>query len=617
MISVLQPGDKAYAVILFDPNGNEIKTNIVSNFQWGLTSSSQQQPTTWRNTIVYSCNVSDAPVGPYYDEDYGAIPFYVTPDGCPTEIAIGATFLWVKYGSWIGAVQIQGLETGWYSGVEVIMDNLYLEGEVTPTGDTPTVEVTYTGNTSADYNSGSTHFNISGSTEGNFNVTSYSSWCQVNNYTRTGLLTASFDLEYGQNTGDSRTSAIRITLTTGTTSGYAGFTFTQGAQPAPTVITSITANVPSIIVDEGQATYTVSPTGLSTNIAWSSSDTSKAIIDNSGHITVLSPGVVDFVVTDSLSNLSSTASTEVRISLPEPDNIPVWKDTVFTYTGEDYYDYNIYINSVKVYSGRNHNINADTGIYVNDIAKDYVENHFETDPGEWKANNFSILLEVEVDGDIQARYRFYKDYSYEDLDGSIVCLNDPIRNEVPEGCIIPFSFLSVDGTSSSVTISDANINVDAYSVGSYNIVAEAGTYEAPGVSYKTIPGCEKEVLYYENSFGGYDVFVPRWVRKKTDEITSFTLDQAYNNTTRQYENRRYLNIASPSWEFNTGWLTDEQSSKMHHLIESNEIYLYKDNRFIPVVATDSRLEYKTWYNNAKKPVNYTITLKESQGKERR
>ena len=610
-------GDTAYAVKLFYNNGTEI---VSPSFTWGLSSSIDVEPSTWYSSIEYSCPIQGAPNSFYYDSDYRMFPYYVTPSGCSSMIALGLSCIWVNYNGTKGSALITG-DNYLSSSGRVIYETITLavpEPPTPDTGDTPTtIEVTYTGNTSVDYNSGSTHFDISGSTTGNFSIISSSSWAAVLNYTRTGTYTASFDLFYDTNTGDTRTSRITITLASGGSSGRAFFFFTQEGADEPQVITSITANVPSIVIDEGQATYTVSPTGLSTSISWSSSDTGKAIIDNSGHITVISPGVVDFTVTDSISNLSSTSRAEVRISLPEPDNIPVWKDTVFTYQGEEYYDYDIYINGVKAYSGRNHIIDADTGIYVNDIAKDFVENHFETTPGNWKANNFSILLEVEVDGNIQARYRFYKDYSYEDVEGSIICLNDPIRNEVPEGCIIPFSFLSVDGTSSGITIGSSVLNLDSYSSGNLNIEAEEGTYEAPGVSYKTIPGCGKEVLYYENAFGGYDVFVPKWVRKKTDEITSYTLDQAYNNTTRQYENRRYLNISSPSWEFNTGWLTDEQSSKMHHLIESNEIYLYKEGRFIPVVATDSRLEYRTWYNNGKKPVNYTITLKESQGKERR
>ena len=610
----LSNGDTGYAVILFDPDGVEIKTDFTT-LQWGLSSSSQAQPTSWFRMIKYSCNVDDAPVGFYYDEDYGAIPYYVSPEGCGDMIAIGATWLWVKYENWIGYTLIQGREGGYYDGAYIAMDFLFLEGGAPPT---PGVaDVTYSGSTSATYESGSTHFTISGSTEGDFSISSSSPWAVVSGYSRTGLLTGQFDIVYGQNTGSTRSSVITITLTSGNTFGSTSFTFTQATEPGPEVITSLTVNVPASVIDTGRATYEANP-DVPVSIVWTSSDTSKAIISSSGDITVIAPGVVVFTATDTISSLSASGQSTVSVSLPEPDNFPVWRDEVFTYNTDGYYDYNILINGAKVYSGRNHLINGvDTGIYVNDIAKDFVENHFEIFPGNWSPTNYSVLLEVEIDDTVVANYRFYKDYSYEVVEGSIIPLNDPIRNEVPAGCIIPFCFLSVDGTSSGITTPSGTLNLESHSSGFYNVVASSGTYNVGGTIYKTIDSCNDEVLYYENAFGGWDVFVPKWVRKKTDNITSFSLDQAYNNNTRQYENRRYLNIASASWEFNTGWLTNEQSSKMHHLIESNNVYLYKGGRYIPVVVTDSTLEYKTWCNNGKKPINYTISIKESWGKERR
>lgn len=621
-------GDKAYAVRIYYPGGSEI-TSGFSSFQWGISSSESVEPGTWYSSIQYSCPVQDAPSSIYYDEDYGMVPFYVTPSGCGTIIALGLTWVWVRYLNFEGKALITG-DNSITPGAEVFYESIHFEGVDPPapdtgdTGDTPTViSVTYTGSTSASYQSGSTHFQASASTAGVWTVVSSAPWVTVSGLTDTGLLTAEFDLVYTENTGSSRISQVWLDVEgRGGATGSTSFIFTQGEEPGPVSVTAITASVPSVIVDSGSASYSVSPEGAECEISWTSSDVSLATVTSGGSITVLGNGTVTFTVTDSLSGLHSSASASVRVSPPEPDNSPVWKDEVFVYSGDEYYDYNILVNGSRVYSGRNHIISGvDTGIYVNDIAKDFVSNRFVPDPGNWKPDNFTILLEVEVDGFVEGRYRFYKDYSYEHLAGSVVSLNDPIRNEVPQGCIIPFCALSIDGTAAGIPVTNGSnagvLNVDSYSVGCFNAVAESGTYVCGDASYRTIPGCEKHVIYYENAFGGFDAFVPKWVRKKTDDITSYTLDQAYNNTTRQFENRRYLNIASPSWEFNTGWLTDEQSGKMHHLIESNEVYLYDGSRFIPVVMTDSRLEYRTWYNNGKKPVNYTISIKESWAKERR
>ena len=72
----------------------------------------------------------------------------------------------------------------------------------------------------------------------------------------------------------------------------------------PVPITSLTLNVDNLIVDSGVATVSFEPESASTmNIAYSSSDTSKATIDTNGNITVYSTGEVTICARDMVSGL--------------------------------------------------------------------------------------------------------------------------------------------------------------------------------------------------------------------------------------------------------------------------------------------------------------------------
>ena len=81
------------------------------------------------------------------------------------------------------------------------------------------------------------------------------------------------------------------------------------------VATSITLNVASSITDTGQATVTVNPNGAITELTFSSSDTSKAVINSNGTITVLSSGTVTFCVYDAYSQLQDCKTVNVSKSL--------------------------------------------------------------------------------------------------------------------------------------------------------------------------------------------------------------------------------------------------------------------------------------------------------------
>lgn len=103
-------------------------------------------------------------------------------------------------------------------------------------------------------------------------------------------------------------------------------------EPTIIIATSITLNVASAITDSGQATASYSPSGATVSLVYTSSNENLATIDpDTGEITVLSGGTVQFCVTDTVSNLSDCKYVDVDVT-PEP---PVTAITSLTMVVDD------------------------------------------------------------------------------------------------------------------------------------------------------------------------------------------------------------------------------------------------------------------------------------------
>jgi hypothetical protein len=128
------------------------------------------------------------------------------------------------------------------------------------------------------------------------------------------------------------------------------------------------------------------------------------------------------------------------------------------------------------------------------------------------------------------------------------------------------------------------------------------------------------VLYYLNSYGGWDAFVIEGNTTKKDTFTTYTTDRAYNNNTLEFENNKYVQEIKTTYVMNTGLLTDEQSKNLaKNLIGSIKVYLQnvEEGWTKPVVITDSSVDYQTYATNGQKLSQYKITVQESQSKIRK
>lgn len=118
-------------------------------------------------------------------------------------------------------------------------------------------------------------------------------------------------------------------------------------------------------------------------------------------------------------------------------------------------------------------------------------------------------------------------------------------------------------------------------------------------------------LYYINAYGGWDSLAIRGNVTQTDKIQS----QTYKNKTNGKV--KYLNTITPSWQLYTDSMND--GSKMHHLLESTEVYLHnlETDEITPVVITDSECVYKSYANQGSTRFHYTINVEASNYKIRK
>lgn len=137
-----------------------------------------------------------------------------------------------------------------------------------------------------------------------------------------------------------------------------------------------------------------------------------------------------------------------------------------------------------------------------------------------------------------------------------------------------------------------------------------------GIEYTCANVCARYVLYYLNAYGGWDSLLIEGAASEEDKLTRLTMSKiaAYDRQQRNYLNKIQKNIT-----LHTSWMTDEQSQRMHHLLNSTDVYLHdlEKNEILPVVLENNSTPYKTYKGEGGKLVNYTIEASVAQSRMRR
>ena len=139
-------------------------------------------------------------------------------------------------------------------------------------------------------------------------------------------------------------------------------------------------------------------------------------------------------------------------------------------------------------------------------------------------------------------------------------------------------------------------------------------------TFKVVTECAEYALYYVNAYGGWDCLLIEGNTLEADTLTRYTREIVYDNNDIQNRGvQNYVNEITKGFTFQTGLLKDDQGKRMHHLINSTDVYLYDiaNGQMIPVNVSVNTCEYKTFKNQGNRFAQYTIQVEVAQNRIRR
>lgn len=311
------------------------------------------------------------------------------------------------------------------------------------------------------------------------------------------------------------------------------------------------------------------------------------------------------------------ATAYATLTLTAGGVFPIWKDTFGTIVADaDWEDYELQEGGVPFYSGRAfaYPDESDIRVNVSRVVAPYLTGYFKE-------------VDFVAEGEVLSSFTFVRDYSYDttkDYTRNLV-LNAPVNGRVPSGVLLSASMWGA-GSGGSLVVEDEsgtlivnNALVKGLNTGSWVSGSVGKEYTIGGERYVVVDACRGALLKYVNAYGAADFLLVEGVAKKSDRITRSSYEKDAAALSSDYEGKDYQNEMVAEWTGTTGWLTDSQSLRMKHLVESVEVYMIDTmtGQEVPVQMTDSSLQYKTFDSNGRKMVNYSLAWKESQKKIRR
>ncbi len=336
----------------------------------------------------------------------------------------------------------------------------------------------------------------------------------------------------------------------------------------------------------------------------------------------------------------------------------IWKDYIVdlqSYLGTaDFVDYTVTSGTETIYTGRAYKDAAGgCKVRLNELCADYLSNPISLNDHEFTPTDLGREFALKVGTTTAAEVEFVLDWSYDYERASrglyLGPASEPIDGKIdPRGWLLYSTYAG-----GAITVRERHSRGDFssdfngdFAVGAYetratfeseqsngNLSFDPGNFgegddieiedaNADIVRYTIAAPCSRYALYYRNAYGGWDTFLVGGNTKQVDGYERTTMRLDYDNGTRTARGRRdIVNAVTRRFTFVTGWLTDAQASRMHHLLGSVEVYLDDladgDSDPTPIVITSTECEHKSYRSNGNALVNYTITAELAQDMQRR
>lgn len=340
--------------------------------------------------------------------------------------------------------------------------------------------------------------------------------------------------------------------------------------------------------------------------------------------------------------------------------VPIWKDNYVSLGSTDGTLFRIRANSSSgtiIYTGKAFLRPGEStlSVRINDICAVYLSNvlPFMSD-AEFSSITLPMKFYIQKSTNNGSTWsavtnvQFLYDWSYDyDYDVSTMGMSFPINSKADSRQWITYTAYNVnsvtatitykDGSTSSVTIPvsvsqdfNSDFNSDfarsvraagsgtaVFSLTTWNNIA---SITIGSTTYEVTSDCSSYVLYYLNAYGGWDSLLIEGTDLEQDTIARSVMAMEYDNRSIQNRGtRNYVNEITKGFTLHTGILSDTESKRMHHLINSSNVYLYDiaQGEMIPVIVTDTALQYRTYKNNGNKVVSYAVNVQVAQDRVRR
>ena len=304
---------------------------------------------------------------------------------------------------------------------------------------------------------------------------------------------------------------------------------------------------------------------------------------------------------------------------------PIWKDYYYMLTDslEDFPSgcrYRVLVNGLVIFEGRAYPRPAETELTVrlNDILEPYLETHLPIEEADFDNIGCSVEVWNGTSWTSSQPIRFCRDWSY---DRSVVSPGSDYSGRPILRKVHPLQYIPVwtdDGVfdldlhfADAVGDYNNDYSSDYFVTGERTELAHKGnvgnwrffnmrdylgavSVEANGNTYP-VQGCERFILYYVNSYGGWDWLPVEGKTRESDTVTRNTFETVYNNIPVYARGRfNHVNELTHHYTFYTGWLTDAQSELMPQLLNATTVYVHdtKTNEVLPLVLTNSSTEHK-------------------------
>lgn len=333
---------------------------------------------------------------------------------------------------------------------------------------------------------------------------------------------------------------------------------------------------------------------------------------------------------------------------------PIWKDFYVDLGTADSVQFRILVGDDVIYTGKAFKRpgQANNQIRINDICADYLVNVFPKLVGTtFTVGEYVTFVIQTLSGSswsTKASVQFDNNWSYDyDYNPARQGMSVPVNGHIDIRQWVVFTAYNASTITATIKLSDGSsfdvlipvaisddFNADFNNDFSQSVrstqtgtavfdLSEWGDVESLTIGnkvFKVVNGCSRYALYYVNAYGGWDSLLIEGNDAEADNLTRHIRETEYDN--RNIQNRgvhNYVNEIVKTMTLHTSWLSDDESSRMHHLLNSTNVYLgdLVTGQMIPVILTDTRTDYKTYKGNGGRLVNYTINVTIAQERIRR